>query len=249
MNTQKVFADQYFDLDFSKFHYLLDNIKITDNIVTTQCPAVEVGGLDLAAIEQLYNFCKTDIDSDFHPLESSNLFGKWYLDPRSEGWTVVNIKNRNQIDSFRDSNDVYVEVPLEKIRNNSKELMVTELCQNIFGHWWDNLEKLRILRLAPGGWCTPHKDVLGTKYGLCNFWMPLHEFSTKGFKIFPLGFLKHRVGSLYLFEQSKYPHAIQQLEPEYRYVIVGKFKPESIPDEIVNAYNNNKFNYMNLFLN
>jgi hypothetical protein len=138
---------------------------------------------------------------------------------------------------------------LVKINNSSNESQVIELCKGIFGTWWDRLEKIRILRLAPGGWCTPHKDVLGTKYGLCNFWMPLHKFSHKGFKIFPLGFLQHQVGSLYLFEQTKYPHAIQQLNSDHRYVIVGKFDPNSPPPEIVDCYQSNKHDYMKLFSN
>jgi hypothetical protein len=237
MFNKKKYTEDYFDMDFSKFKHLLESLNVTNDLQSTDCPVVEVNGLNVIAINNLLTYCKNNFEKHFIPVEDISVPQKWYSSQRSHGWTTVTIRDQRPT-----SNDSYL---TKQVLHDDTAL---KYGQDIFGSWWNCIDKLRILCLDSSGWCFPHCDIrTDIEYGLCNFWIPLHEFPSNGFKIFPLGFLQHRVGSMYLFNQSKFPHAIRNIEIEKRYVLVGKFSPTSIPGDIHQIYQRKKFSYGSLF--
>jgi hypothetical protein len=237
------FATEYFETDFTSYRYLLDDLKITDNLVTTECPVVEIPLQNKQGIDNLYQYCSTVIPDKFRTVDTSKLFNHWYTLPRSEKWNVIHCKGEK--DFFVDTNGKTILNPLHITDDNT----VINFCKDIFGNWWDAVRDVRILRLGPEGWCNPHRDQHQKEYGLCYFWIPLHEFSQQCMKIFPLGWLQHHVGSMYCFHQSRFPHAVQHNENFYRYVMIGRFHPDRVPQEIVKIYNNKKHKYLELFAN
>lgn len=239
----RTFATEYFKTNFMPYRYLLDDLKITDDLVTTECPAFEVPLQNKQGIDDLYQYCSTVIPDKFRTIDTAKLFHHWYTLPRADKWNVIHCKGEG--DYLVDTNGKTTLNPLHIIDDNT----AINLCKDIFNHWWSAVRDLRIMRLEPGGWCNPHRDRHQEEFGVCYFWIPLHEFSQQCMKIFPLGWLQHQVGSMYCFHQSKLPHAVQHNENFQRYVMVGRFHPDRVPQEIVDIYNNKKHKYLELFAN
>ena len=237
------FATQYFETDFTPYRYLLNDLKITNDLVTTECPAFEVPLSNKQAIDDLYQYCSTVIPAQFRTIDTAKLFNHWYTLPRAEKWDVIHCKGEG--DYLVDTNGNTTLNPL----NITNDSIVIELCKTIFNDWWPAVRDLRIMRLEPGGWCNPHRDQHHEEFGVCYFWIPLHEFSQQCMKIFPLGWLQHQVGSMYCFHQSRLPHAVQHNENFRRYVMVGRFHPDRVPQEVVDIYQDKKHKYLELFNN
>ena len=238
----RAFANLYFDKDFECYQHLLADLTITDDLVTTQCPAMEIALPDPAAVTALYEYCSTTAKDQFKRIETSNLWHYWYTPPRSQKWSVIHCKAAG--DYLLDVNGAVVPNPLDLTLDRT----LIAKCQAVFGQWWDSVRDLKLMKLEPGGWCNPHRDRHSEEFGICYFWIPLHEFSQRCLKIFPLGWLQHKVGNMYLFHQSRLPHAVQHTQDFDRYVMVGRFLPTLIPKEIMSIYAEKKHAYRDIFI-
>lgn len=242
MQDVKAFAKEYFARDFADYQHLLLDLVITDDLVTTQCPAMEIPLPYPLALETLYQYCAGTATDQFKRIETSKLWHYWYTPPRSEKWSVIHCKAAG--DFLMDVNANIVPNPLDLTHDD----LLLDLCQKVFGDWWASIRDLKLMKLEPGGWCNPHRDRHSEEFGICYFWIPMHEFPQRCLKIFPLGWLQQRVGNMYLFHQSRLPHAVQHTQDFDRYVMVGRFFPELVPPEIMDTYLKKKHQYRDFFL-
>lgn len=237
-HAARAFTTQFLNADFSPFGHLLKDLQITDLLATTQCPAVEVQNLDLATLDSLHDRCQT-ITARFRENPTGARFRHWYNMPRSQGWQMMSVVGVQ--DYLRDDRGAKTDLEVPGVDDEIKRS-----CQALFGPWWDDLIMLNIMKLEPDGWINPHVDG-AENYGLNYFWIPLHAFPHNCMKVFPLGWLRHTLGSLYLFNQSKYPHALQNTTDQSRYVLVGRFDPDRVPGDITQAYLQKKQDFLSVF--
>lgn len=234
------FTTEFFSLDFSPFRYLLQNIKDDSHPSRSDLPAVAIKGFDRKTISKVEGYCRSHMINHFQPVPTQKFYSDWCYLVRSHGWSNLIIKNVTN--KSRDYNGTLTEIPYEI---NTDQTLV-DLCRDMFGEWWNSLVSLKIMKLDAHGWVNPHRDLAKEDYNLCNFWMPLHDFD-KGIKVFPLGWLTHAVGDLYLFNQSRYPHAVINPTNHPRLAMVGKFDIDSIHAEIVDQFTHNKTKFLDLW--
>lgn len=226
------FTQQFFDMDFESYQYLLDDLIDGDHPATCDLPVVPIEGFDLDALDRIYQYCRSVCSGDFKTVKSQIMYSDWCFQPRSQGWTEIVIKAQPMSMKGRDSN---LDYNLEADADNH----LVELCRQLFPDWWDRFFSLKIMKMAPDGWANPHRDIYVDNFRLCNFWMPLHDFSTT-LKVFPMGWLAHRLGNMYLFNQRRFPHAVKNSEQEDRIVLIGKFYQDLVPQQIVEQFLINK---------
>jgi hypothetical protein len=63
-------------------------------------------------------------------------------------------------------------------------------------------------------------------------------------KVFPLGWLRHELGFMYLFNQYRYPHAIINNTDQDRLVMAGKFCKDKVPVSVLQRFHANKKTYL-----
>jgi hypothetical protein len=246
MATERIepnkFTQHFFDMDFTPYQNLLQNIKDSEHPASCDLPMVPSHGFDVEILNKIYRHCKTTLFDKFSTIAASENFNEWCYLPKSWGWNElpVKVKNLNIKKNWDDNADTKVEIS----RKISADEILTSNFVDLFSQTvWESIEQLIVLRLSPGGWVHPHRDTFLEKYKLCHFWMPLHKFE-KGIKIFPMGWLKHEVGSMYLFNQGRYPHAIINTSNIDRYVVVGKFNKKTLPTRVVEMFQRNKKKYL-----
>lgn len=232
-----VFTQKFLDMDFSAYRYLLAEIQDNDDPLLCDFPAVPIPGFDIQVIQQIEHYCRNKASELFGPLNTQSMFKDWCYLPRSWGWEDITIKSSPMTLRARDKTVSWTSDP-------TADQIIIDFVHALFAGWWDKFFSIKIIRLRPGGWANPHRDIFSDDYKLTNFWMPLHQFS-KGIKVFPLGWLVHQVGTMYLFNQHRYPHAIINTTDKDRLVMTGKFIKNQMPDSMVDCFRINKKHYLN----
>lgn len=231
-----IYTQKFLQTDFEAYKNQSDPVTVTDSLQTTQIPAVPVS-LRLDLLEQIYTQAQAS-EQDFQPTVTGSLFRAWYRQPRSSGWHELTIKESQQPHQFAMAHNAAHTVarPQSKITKNTK---LGQISMQLFSDLDIQLESLRIMKLEPQGWIHPHRDRTQVSYGLCYFWIPLHEFAPC-LKIFPHGWLQHELGHMYLFNQNSYVHAAVNLSDQDRYVMIGRFDPGRVPATLLNRYHDFK---------
>lgn len=237
------FTQEFLQTDFEVYKNQFASVSITDNLQTTQVPAMPVS-LRLDLLQQIYKQAQIS-EQDFQPTVTGSLFRAWYRQPRSSGWHELTVKESQQPHQFTMAHNTSQSVarPQSKITKNTKLL---ETSMQLFADLNIQLESLRIMKLEPQGWIHPHRDRTQVSYGLCYFWIPLHEFAPC-LKIFPYGWLQHRLGNMYLFNQNSYVHAAVNQSSQDRYVMIGRFDPAQVPATLLNQYHDFKQEFLTIW--
>jgi hypothetical protein len=238
------FTKEFLQADFDCYRNQFDKIHITDCLRTTKVPAVPISGLCQSTLNEIY-YQSQRSDNKFQTTVTQLLFNSWHLPPRSSGWTELTIKESNQSYqiSLRHDPSQLVQRPESVATKNIKLLQLSE---QLFDSLPAQIQSLRIMKLQPDGWVGPHIDRTNDVYGLCYFWIPLHEFAPC-LKIFPYGWLQHQFGNMYLFNQNSYVHAVVNHSNQDRYVMIGRVQPDRISKNIMNQYHDFKHGFLNIW--
>jgi hypothetical protein len=246
MEKITAYTQEFLSSNFSHYLDKFNNISITDNLQTTRVPALEVPRLNLQLLQEIYCHC-VEYPNDFQTTVTGKLFDVWYNQPRSAGWCENTIIDNIGPYLFRSLHDREQTVARPKsIITDDKKLI--DLCTQVLEPLGVSIQFLRIMKLSAGGWIRPHQDLNDTDHGLCYFWIPLHEFPVC-MKVFPFGWLQHQYGNMYLFNQGAYIHAVHNHTQQDRYVMLGRFDPAHVPVSLLNYYNSNKQDFLNIWKN
>ncbi len=231
------FTQEFLDSDFTPYQYFLEDIKDGDTPAVSDLAAVEIPSFDTHLIESINQHARSH--GVWAPIPSQAMWQDWHNQPQSWGWSSVNIKHIPlQIETLNSIVDFEWDIDADET--------LTSLCRALFNEVWHNLVSLKVMKMLPGGWIHPHRDMLATDWKLCNFWMPLHEFHG-GLKIMPWGWLRHSVGNMYLLNSRRYPHAAINPLPYDRLVMIGKFDLTNIPERIQQQFLANRGRISDLF--
>lgn len=236
----KKYSEKFLNEDFSPYRHLADSVNIGDKLSKTNLPAIEVPGLDVQALLAVHEYCTKHKDL-FNKVASGQLFDDWFNVTRSEGWSDICI-NVPEVTSFKVLHDNTVHY--RKNNKATQDQTLIDLTDKAFGDI--AVKQFRIFSLEPGGWINPHKDISTETNNLYYFWIPLHDFSPC-LKVFPLGWLQHRLGCMYLFNNKKYVHAVRNHTNENRLVMAGRLDPDRIDDRLIQAYEAGKSNWTSLW--
>lgn len=237
------YTKKFFETDFDIYKDQYNNIKITNDLRTTEIPAVPIE-LNQDLLREIYNQACIN-DKDFQPIATGSLFNSWHSQPRSSGWFELTIKEYEQHHEFSLEHDP--SQSFERPRSNvTKNVKLLETASQLFDELDIKVRSIRIMKLEPGGWVRPHIDRTSNVYGLAYAWIPLHEFSPC-LKIFPYGWLQHRFGNMYLFNQNSYVHAVINQSNENRYVIAGRFDPDYMSSILIDRYHDFKHDFLSVW--
>ena len=206
---------------------------------------LSVPGFDLGLLDHLYRLFTIKYKDRFLPVPTASVDSDWFRQPRSSTWQEIALIQKQDL-IIRSHDNRLTTRPVHATLDDAE---IQEALVDLFPHWWNSILSLRCFRLNPDGWVNPHRDLHDVSYGLCHFWLPLHNFSKPALKIFPLGWLIHEFGNLYLFNQSRFPHAVLNQESQARLVLIGKFDPDMIPTDLLQHYRETKITYRDLFYN
>jgi hypothetical protein len=236
------YTQQFFDLNFEPYRNLVENISITNQLHTTRVPICPVD-LDRDILQKIYKYlCSIDHAFTANPHHSHNKHD--WADPlRSHNWQQLVIRQKPALyklraptssSTFEISNDSFGDVHLEQLLDQ----LLAPL--NVYFH------TIKIAKLDKRGWVAPHMDATANDLGLCYSWIPLHEFSPC-LKLFPWGWLQHEFGKMYLFNHSRYVHAVYNPVDKPRLVIQGIFAPEKVSSGLLEQYSRSKETFRDLF--
>jgi hypothetical protein len=184
------------------------------------------------------NHLFTTVESQVAQQKEINSELGWFKSSRSYGWESLYVKGTPYKD-LRIVSDGKNKV--EPIHRQNYITAVPDL-QTFFSVKRIPVNRLWVFRLQPGGWVQPHKDQ--SVDGVPNmswFWTPLHEFQ-KCLKIYPYGYLEHRLGCMYLFNNSNFMHSVINQSQDYRYVAVGEVDVKNLPYDLNQYIINNAIN-------
>jgi hypothetical protein len=240
--NQYTYTQQFLDLNFAPYKNLVDDILITDDLHTTKIPMFDIS-LDKDILEKIYNFARK-IDHKFNPAPHHTWFKLGWADqPRSHNWHEITIK---QAPSWLKHRVAVDEPPVERTAHILGDAELEQLFDQLFAPLGQKITNLRIIKLEANGWIAPHMDVWEREFGLCYFWIPLHEFPPC-LKLFPWGWLQHKLGKMYLFNQSSYVHAVRNTTDQTRLVITGRFLPSDVSPLMLEQYLKSKETFRDLF--
>jgi hypothetical protein len=246
MEKINAYTQAFLSSDFTRSLDKHCDIIITDDLQTTRVPALPIAGIDLQLLQQIYYHC-IEHPNEFRPTVTGKLFKTWYNQPRSAGWfenTIVDNTGPYLLRSLHDQTQTIARP--NSIATSNKKLI--DMCTQVLEPAELAIQFLRIMKLNAGGWIRPHQDLNETDYGLCYFWIPLHDFPVC-MKVFPFGWLQHQYGNMYLFNQGAYVHAVHNHTQQDRYVLLGRFDPAQVSAPLLNYYNSNKHDFLNLWKN
>lgn len=227
------YCTDFLHSDFSHWRSHTD-LELTDNLYHSDIPAVEIKGLAIETITDVYQACLTN-QQEFRPMHTANIARDWYFRPRTAGWNEICVNfdaSTHRILRLHDSHEAQDQILPVPTANEA----IRNACE-IFFHRHDlDLVDTFILRLDAGGWIGPHIDKKNVDPGLTYFWMPLHDFAGPVMKVFPWGWLQHRLGCLYLFNHCRYVHAVTNGSADPRFVMTGRIKRDYVPDWILHQF-------------
>lgn len=221
---------------FTNFSH--DNINVTSEAVDNQVPCVEIFGLDLALLNQIYQQA-VDLKHNFTFLSNSGMYNEWYHFPRAQGWKELQLKENNTVAVRSLLDNTEIKRPTKTVY---KDKTLLDLCNDLL-HKIPNTA-IKIQMVEAGGWIQPHRDIK-VERGLRHLWIPLHNFPPC-LKVWPFGWLQHKLGSMYLFNNADHVHAVHNNTDLDRFILMVKIDPKKPPQIIQEALNNCN-NYKKLF--
>lgn len=228
MNT---YLKQFLEADFSPWRPA--KVFHGTDIRKSELPAVEIPGFDLDKLARVEARVR-EMSETFPDIATRDLFRHWWTrDVRNQGWKELSvIIMENGMELVHDANQT-VSLPE---RQACQDLDLKDMLLDIFSSRGLAIKNLMIFKLEPNGWIQPHVDRMLDYPGLSYFWMPLHDFPPC-LKIWPYGWLHHRLGSMYLFNHSKYVHAAVNQTNQGRYILGGRVEINSLPAWFVDTFN------------
>ena len=238
------YTSKFLSSDFTNYINQFVEINITDLLHTTKIPAMPVSGLVAPLLTQIYNLAVSNT-IEFQNTISGSLFNNWYSQPRSSGWSELAIIESVQRYRYQLLHDRLqtIDKPDSTVTKNQR---LKNLCQDLLTPLNIKIQSLRLMKLQPQGWVRPHIDRSNFVNGLCYFWIPLHDFNPC-LKVFPFGWLQHQFGNMYLFNQNSYIHAVHNDTDQDRYVMIGRFDPMHVPEQLLTQYENFKLNFLKIW--
>ena len=228
MNT---YLKQFLEADFTPWRP--HRVYHGTDIKQSELPVVEISGFDLDKLNHIAQQVRAMTD-EFLDIATRDLFRHWWTrDVRNQGWKEMSmIIMENGMELVHDSTQT-TSLPRRQERQDQE---LKDILLDIFLSRELALKNLMIFKLEPNGWIQPHIDRMLDYPGLSYFWMPLHDFPPC-LKIWPYGWLHHRVGNMYLFNHSKYVHAAVNQTDQDRFILGGRVEVSSLPDWFVEQFN------------
>lgn len=198
----------FFDNSFPGFN---QPVKIESNLFETNVPILELK-LDID-VEYLMHLADdiilNAVTRPAYPYETHSRFSNWSMKVL---WSDGNVSTHlSDVYYKRSGNIVDYETavgPSCAIRDYLKEKGF-------------NIKLCMLSVFSPGGYLRPHRDITLSNTPLGYFWLPLNDIAENSFKIYPYGEVDINLGSLYLFNQENYVHAIKNNSKIDRKVLVG----------------------------
>lgn len=221
MNT---YCQQFLEADFTP--WTPARVFHSHDIKQSELPALEIPGFDVEKISRLETKVRACTGS-FGDNASRDLFKHWWTkDRRHQGWKELTVIPMSNGMEFAHDSQQTVARPQTPVFDDPE---LHNLVTDVFESRGISLYNLMILKLEPHGWIQPHIDRMIDYPGLSYFWMPLHEFPPC-VKIWPWGWLPHRLGCMYLLNHSRYLHAAVNQTNMDRFILSGRIKIDSLPE-------------------
>lgn len=159
------------------------------------------------------------------PIQNSGRFleKEWYEFEWHEGWMEIRIKGASPNDGTT-TNATHKEKNRDFLFRSDALPRTQEFIES------KNIKFTRLiaLKLTPGGFAYPHRDEgkrESQEKNLECFWIPINHCNDN-LKVYPYGYVPHKVGNMYLFNNKSYWHSIYNTNNHDRYVLTGRFDSE-----------------------
>lgn len=234
------YIQQFVEMDFAPYEYLGKNI-LENGTGENDVPMVEVPGLNKTIIQQLYHKA-VENDSKFERKFVTTRFDSWTKLDHSHKWTQFVIQHQ---DHWNLSGFVggITNTPSDFIGDTTDIIALVKL---LFNELDLTISNARFAKLEPGGWISPHIDIFDKDPGISYFWIPLHSHLPT-IKVFPWGWNENKLGSMYLFNYSKYVHSAINFGNTTRYILQGRFDLAQCGEQLSKLYHSNKNNFQKTF--
>ena len=236
MNNQ--FFWEYINNDFSEYD-------------VSECKSVPIVDFDIpnpCILSEIYLAAKA-VSEELTPITSVGLFDSWFNEDNHSRYShlpmlyeakdnMVLLHNSAQTikettDTLFSTNEKFVTSGMKQfLEKLDDDLPFTDLCD--------------IHVCGPGGWLHPHKDVKEKNEQKLRLWIPLHEFPPC-IKIWPFGWVQHKFGKGYIFDNRNWIHALYNFAKYDRYVLILGIDHNNPPDWLMTQYEQNKPHWKTLF--
>lgn len=211
---------------FPGYHLSQDAPKITQENFwfRRDIPIVDLDvGLDTTAdrefLQQHHARYFTEMDSQVNRRIAAEKENRsWYFTPHSHGWENcvvsgdLDFERVTMIKGTQLPADVFVpQFHRDVLPNIMGQLK--SLGMSVFRLW--------VMSLEPNGWVLPHVDPKRDDIAsMAHFWIPLGD-GLPTLKFWPGGYLQHKAGHIYLFNNQHWTHSVWNRDPVHRYVLGG----------------------------
>lgn len=211
--------DQLTKLFFEHSHPGLNQaVCLSENILSTNVPIVELDlCIDVNSI--LAEMANIDMSQQTvvracYPYEDC---------PRYQDWAIKGLWHEKEIPST--ITDLYYKKCTSKLLPQfiAKDNTQFKNTISILSKLGINIHTCLLSVFGPGGYVRPHRDISETPTPLCYFWLPLNNPVGSEFRVFPIGGVNTRLGSMYLLNQENFVHAVCNNSDENRYNLIGWF--------------------------
>lgn len=240
MNCSSDYTRQFVELDFSPYEHL-GKTMLENSPGENDVPMVEVSGLDKNIIKKLHHKA-IENDSNFERKFSVARHDSWQKIAHSDKSTQFIIQHHENWNLAGFVGEI-TKTPPDIIGPTDDIIALVNL---LFSELELTISNARFAKLDPGGWLNPHIDLFDKDPGISYFWMPLHSHIPT-VKVFPWGWNENKVGSMYLFNYSKYVHSAVNFGDTTRYILQGRFDLSQCGEKLSNLYQLNKNNFRQLF--
>ena len=240
--NQSEYTKKFLELDFTPYIHMADTSKFNNELTNNFLPIVEISGFNKTILKKLYDLAVSLTPHYKVPITQS-VMDHWYSQQHADKWTQYVIKHADQqkyATFLGDTKDFNPPV--------DDDGTALALVEELFQPYELTITNTRFGQLAPGGYLCPHMDIFETDPGMCYFWMPLHDVSPN-LKVFPYGWHKPKLGSLYLFNFTKWVHAIHNYKTESRFILGGRFDLKNVSEKLLTEFKRNKDSFRNDFEN
>jgi hypothetical protein len=225
------FTKDFIDNDFPG--YTVSTVLKESNFWKNKIiPFVQVD-LNLNTLDT-YNWClanknlfEQNYTQNYAARKQQDLGHSWFSQNHSENWTTVRlIYSTMQKENLVQSGEKSREIENDFAYNFNVDLI------NQLENFGFKIKSFQIMKLAAGGWVQPHIDPpLIDGHRMEYFWIPLHSLEPS-VKIYPYGFLKPKLGSMYFFNNCSFVHCVINQESIDRYVAIGRIYVDKISSSL-----------------
>lgn len=196
----------------------IKKVVIQNDILATDVPIVELDlKLDTSAIlNEVLSVGEFDqLIRPTHTYEKEKRISNWYKKH------VYQTETMNDQRYYTNLSEKIVGTELLPTVNANKTEYKSLFSQ--LNQWGIEVDWCHLMKLEPQGWLTPHRDINNNMQPLRYFWIPLNWPEGNKLRIYPIGDVKVKVGSMYLLNQRDYIHSVLNLGNQNRYILNGMF--------------------------